>query len=145
MTTVWGIVIAAVGALAWLGQVLSALAPALAARLGLTEREADVDATFYADVRAECAWDSITLWTLPAGGALLLIDHPWWPVLALAGGGTYVYFAGRGIAQRLVMRARGMAVGSPKAVASACVGLAVMGIVGAGAAAHAAYVLLTEL
>ena len=64
-----------------------------------------------------------------------------WPVFALAGGGAYTYFAGRGILQRFVMRRRGISVGKPAGVTTAIAGLAVFGLVGAGLVAHAAYAL----
>ncbi|MHC4777169.1 MAG: hypothetical protein ACYTFG_01190, partial [Planctomycetota bacterium] len=108
MATAIGITVLVLTLPAWLGQVLSAFSPSLAARLGLTEPEKKVDPVFHADVRAECWWDTLTLWTLPLGALLMLLDQPSWVVFSLAGGGMYIYFAGRGILQRVVMRLRGI-------------------------------------
>ena len=114
MNVIWGaLLILFTLVLCWLGQMTAALAPALATRLGLTEPEADVDPTFYADVRGEAVWDAMILWTLPVAGILLLLNNPWWAYFGLVGGGMYLYFAGRGIAQRLVMRRRGIRIGKP--------------------------------
>jgi hypothetical protein len=44
---------------------------------------------------------------------LLLIDVPEWSIFGLVGGGTYLYFAGRGIAQRITLKRRGIAIGAP--------------------------------
>ena len=117
---------------AWLGQVVAAIKPSTAERFGLIEPETDVDPAFYADVRAECAWDSITLWVLPLAGLLLLLGNRSWTLFGLAGGGMYVYFAGRGILQRITMRRRGIGVGKSGAVASAIVALSVWGLTGGG-------------
>jgi hypothetical protein len=51
--------------LAWLGQVIDAVTPATAAQWGLSERESDMDPTFYADSRAETIWDAAMIWPLP--------------------------------------------------------------------------------
>ena len=95
----------------WLGQVTVVIAPRQATRLRLIESEADVDPTFFADVRGEAAWDALSLWTLPVAGILLLLESPLWAYFGLIGGGMYLYFAGRGIAQRLIMQRRGIRVG----------------------------------
>jgi hypothetical protein len=43
--------------LGWLGQVITAIWPTMATKLGLTEKEADVHPAFYADVQGEAFWD----------------------------------------------------------------------------------------
>ena len=80
--------------------------------LGLLNR--NVDPAFFADIRGEAIWDTLTLWTLPAAGVLLLLNHYWWPYFGLIGGGMYVYFAGRGIFVRLTMQRRGIRIGKPE-------------------------------
>jgi hypothetical protein len=92
----------------WLGQTISAFSPKFAVKLGLTERESEVDSTFYADVRGEAIWDSLILWTLPVAGILLILNNEMWAYFGLVGGGSYLYFSGRGIATRLVMQHRGI-------------------------------------
>jgi hypothetical protein len=129
MNVAWGVLLIAVGLLAWVGQSIAALRPTTAVRLGLAEPECDVDPVFAADVRAEAIWDVFILWTLPVAGELLIVDHPWWAYAGLVGGGTYLYFAGRGILQRLIMRRRGIRVGTPANVKSAYVFCGLWGIV----------------
>ena len=101
----WAVIVIGLSALAWGGQTLSWLAPASAVRFGLMEAEADVEPAFWADVRGEVKWDAATLWVAVVAGVLLMIDHRWWAYFGLAGGGMYLYFAGRGILARLELRA----------------------------------------
>jgi hypothetical protein len=113
MNLIWGtILIIFTLLLAWLGQVVSALWPALATKWGLLEPESEVDPTFFVDARAEAVWDAMILWTLPVAGILLIFDHPAWAYFGLVGGGMYLYFAGRGIMVRQAMRRRGIRTGS---------------------------------
>ena len=115
MNIIWGaILIIFTGILCWLGQVINASSPTLAARLGLTEPESDVDPTFFVDGRGEAIWDALILWTLPVAGILLLLNSPWWAYFGLVGGGMYLYFAGRGIVVRLIMQRRGIRIGKPE-------------------------------
>lgn len=112
MTIVWGIIVTALASLAWVGQVTTWLAPPTAERLGLTEPEQAVEPAFHADVRGEAVWDTFSLWTLVAAGVLLLVGSPAWPYFGLGGGAMYVYFAGRGIATRVVLSRRGLRIGT---------------------------------
>lgn len=130
MELLWGLVIIALGMLAWGGQALSWLAPATAARLSLAEAEDSVDPVYWADSRGEATWDAFTLWTLPLAGVLLVIGHEAWTWLALLGGGMYLYFAGRGIVTRLEMQRRGHRIGEP---ADVRLGLAALTVWGAAA------------
>ena len=133
MNTLWGLVLVVFSlGLCWLGQVVSALAPRLAERLGLTEREADVDPVFHADAHAEAIWDAWSLWPLPVAGILLLLDHPAWPYFGLVGGGMYLYFAGRGVVVRLVLRRRQVRIGQPRMLAVYQAYLVFFGALGAG-------------
>ena len=115
MNFIWGtVLIIFTLILCWLGQAIAALWPTTATKLGLTEPEADVDATFYADGRGEAFWDMAILWTLPVAGILLILNSPWWVYFGLVGSGMYLYFAGRGLATRLVMQRRGIRIGKPE-------------------------------
>ena len=127
MELLWGLVIIALGLLAWGGQVLSWLAPATAARLSLAEAEDSVDAVYWADGRGEATWDAFTLWTLPLAGLLLIAGHEAWTWIGLVGGGMYLYFAGRGILTRLEMRRRGLRIGEPEDVRLGLVALSLWG------------------
>lgn len=130
MGIIWGVVITALAALCWGGQTMSLVAPATAERFGLTEPEAEVEPAFYADVRAEAMWDALTLWTLLAAGILLIVDAAAWPYFGIAGGATYVYFAGRGVATRREMQRRGLRAGTAGNVKTAFIILPLWGIAG---------------
>jgi len=124
---IWGLIVVALSLLCWGGQVLSTLAPASATRLTLMESNTDVESTFWADIRGEAAWDSLTLWTMPVAGVLLIVDNPAWAYFGLVGGGMYLYFAGRGIFTRAVMQRDGLRIG---AVANRTVGYAMLAVWG---------------
>ena len=104
MNIIWGAILTIFSLLGWLGQAITALSPKVASKLRLTEPESDVDPTFYADVQGEAIWDTIILWTLPVAGILLILNISLWAYFGLVGGGTYLYFAGRGILTRLAMQ-----------------------------------------
>ena len=114
MNTIWGIILFIISSIGYFGQAISTFWPETAVRLGLTEAEADVDPTFYADVRGEAIWDTAVLWTLPVAGVLLLLNNPVWVYFGLVGGGMYLYFAGRGIVVRRVMQRRGVRFWTPQ-------------------------------
>jgi hypothetical protein len=145
MTTAFALLILLLSLLAWIGQLISAVAPRLAERLTLTEPPADVDPTYYQDVRAECAWDAVSLWPLTLAAVLLLLSNPTWAIFGLLGGGMYIYFAGRGIAQRVTLRRRGIAIGKPSTILQAFVLLALWGAVGIGVVALASHDLLERI
>jgi hypothetical protein len=130
----------ALSLLAWLGQTIVLLFPATAARWGLCESEDQVETAFWADVRGEALWDALTLWTLVVAAVLLIMDLAAWAYFGLIGGGMYVYFAGRGIATRVVMRKHALRIGSASGVKTAFVFLALWlltGVATIGAAATA--------
>jgi hypothetical protein len=115
MNIIWGIILILFTLLlCWLGQVINATSPALAAKLGLSEPESDVDPIFFLDGRAEAIWDALILWTLPVAGILLLLDNPSWAYFGLVGGGMYLYFAGRGLIARRVFHQHEVAIGKPE-------------------------------
>ena len=105
-------------------------APATAQRLGLMEAQDSVEPAFWADVRGEAAWDSLTLWTMLVAGVLLVAGSPGWTYFGLVGGGMYVYFAGRGIFARVAMRRRGLRIGTPQGVMTALAFLSAWGVAG---------------
>ena len=131
MNLIWGMAVVAISLIAWLGQVVSLIAPHTAAGWGLTESESEVDPTFYADVRGEAFWDTLILWTLPAAGILLVLNNPLWAYFGLVGGGMFLYFAGRGILVRLNMRRRGIRIGKPASLVVAYFFLSLWGLVAA--------------
>ena len=127
---VWGVVVLLVSLLGWGGQAVSWLAPATAEKLTLTEPEDTVEPAYWADIRAEAMWDTLTLWTLVVAGVLLVFDRQAWAYFGLVGGGMYVYFAGRGVLARLEMQRRGLRVGAPQNVTAAYALLTMWGIMG---------------
>lgn len=125
MNVFWGIVVVALSLLAWAGQALSLLVPSTAVRWNLMEAEDDVEPTFWADIRAEALWDTLTLWVMVVAGVLLIADGAAWPYFGLVGGGMYLYFGGRGISARVTMTRRGLRVGAPESVRVGMIFLAI--------------------
>ena len=128
MNIVWGIILTAISALGWSGQVITVFWPRTAVKLGLCEPKADVDPVFFADVRGEAIWDTMILWTLPVAGVLLILAQPLWVYFGLVGGGVYLYFSGRGLVVRKVMRGRGIRIGKPDTLVVANIFLLVWGL-----------------
>ena len=117
MHLIWGAILVILALiLCWLGQIVNATSPVLAARLGLAEPESEVDPTFFVDGRGEAIWDALILWTLPVAGILLILRSPLWVYFGLVGGGMYVYFAGRMIVVRRLMQRCGIRIGKPETV-----------------------------
>jgi len=131
MNVLWGILLVVISLTGWLGQALSAFAPLLAAKLGLTEAESDVDPAFYADARGEALWDTLILWTLPVAGVLLALNSAVWAYFGLIGGGMYLYFSGRLILAYRTMQRRGIRIGKPKDVKVKYVFLTLWGLAAA--------------
>jgi hypothetical protein len=129
MNLIWGAILTIFSLFGWLGQAITALSPKVATKLGLTEPEIDVDPAFYVDVRGEAIWDTIILWTLPVAGILLLLNKTLWAYFGLAGGGMYLYFAGRGILTRLAMQRRGIRIGKPGTLKAVYVFLSLWGLI----------------
>jgi hypothetical protein len=111
------IVVGSVCALLWLvyvGQFISSVNFPLAQRLGLQEKADDTDALASRLELGTARWDLLSLWTLPVACILLLMDHSWWPYMALIGGGVYVDTGGREAVKWLGLRSRGVRVGTPQ-------------------------------
>jgi hypothetical protein len=128
MEILWGVIVVALSLLCWGGQTISWFAPETAVRLSLMEAEDTVEPTYFADVRGEALWDTLTLWTMPVAGILLIVDNPAWAYFGLVGGGMYVYFAGRGIVTRRAMQNRGYRVGAAQNVTVGYLFLSVWGL-----------------
>lgn len=129
MEVFWGVVLVVAAALAWGGQTLAWLNPSLATMWGLTEAEHDVDPVFHADGRGEARIDALSLWTMLIAGVLLLIGNEAWAYFGLVGGGTYAYFAGRGISTRLELQRRNHRIGTPSTVRVAYLFLTLWGLI----------------
>jgi len=130
MGMMWGFVVVALSVVCWGGQVISWFSPSTAVRLSLTESDDAVDSAFSADGQGEALWDTLTLWTMPVAGVLLIADNAAWTYFGLVGGAMYVYFAGRGLFTRITLRQRGVRIGSEQNVTLALVFLTVWGVMG---------------
>lgn len=104
------------------GASLVVFAPRAAIKLGLNEREEDLDRSMYLFERlSQSIMDVLLAWMLPAAALMMLLGHKHWPILALVGGGVYLYFPGVFIITRIVLKRNGMQVGRPASVVSAYV------------------------
>ena len=145
MDIIWGIVLIVFGLIAWGGQVLSILTPTLAEKFGLIEPEADVNTAFYADARGETKWDSLTLWTLPFAGILIILNSQLWIYFGLVGGSMYLYFAGRAIFTRLELKRKGVRIGKPELLKMYFIFVTLWGLIGLSTIIKAVRVLLDSL
>ncbi len=122
ITTALAILVILLGLICWLGQTLVVFAPHVAARLGVNEREEDVDRSMYLFERySQGIMDVLLTWMLPASAFMMLLGYEHWPVLALVGGGVYLYFPGVFSITRIVLKNNGMKIGRPASEVSAYV------------------------
>lgn len=129
MNIICGSIIIIFSFIAWVGQVISAYSYNNAQALGLAEKESDVDPVFLADMKGEAIWDSLILWILPVAGILLILDHPSWIYFGLVGGGSHLYFAGRGIIVRMMMQRKGIRIGNSATIKTAYIFLSIWGLI----------------
>ena len=100
------------GLICWLGQTLVVFAPRLAVKLGVSEPEEDVDRSMYLFERySQGIMDLLLTWTLPVSALMMLLGNEYWPVLALVGGGVYLYFPGVFSITRIVLKRDGKKIG----------------------------------
>lgn len=142
MQMIWGILVLILSLIAWIGQLISWLFPAAAVRLTLMEAEEDVEPGYWADIRGEAAWDSLTLWPMVVAAILLIADQPSWAYFGAAGGAVYLYFGGRGILTRAAMLRRNLRIGNQKNVTQGMVFLAIWGVMGLTTVVAAIYSLV---
>lgn len=114
VTTVLAILVIVLGLICWLGQTLVIFAPDVAAKLGVGEPEEDLDRSMYLFERySQGIMDVLLTWTLPASALMMLLGNEHWPILALVGGGVYLYFPGVFSITRIVLKRNGMKIGRP--------------------------------
>ncbi len=122
VTTVLAILVIIFGLICWLGQTLVVFAPAVAVRLGVNEPEEEVDPSMYLFERfSQGIMDILLTWILPASAFMMLRGYEYWPILALVGGGVYLYFPGVFSITRVVLKRNGKKVGRPASEVSAYV------------------------
>jgi len=130
MDAIWGLILIVFGLIAWGGQVISAFSPKYAQRIGLMEPEAEVEPVFYADARGEARWDTLTLWTLPFAGLLIIIQSSLWIYFGMIGGSIYLYFTGRAIFTRLEFKRGGVRIGKPELLKTYYIFMSLWGLIG---------------
>lgn len=122
LTTVLGILVIVLGLICWLGQTLVVFAPRAAIKLGVGEPEEDLDRSMYLFERySQGIMDILLTWMLPAAALLMLLGEKYWPILALVGGGVYIYFPGVFVITRIALKSDGKRVGRPASVLTAYV------------------------
>lgn len=122
VTTTLGILVIVLGLICWLGQTLVVFAPDVAVKLAVGEPEEDIDRAMYLFERfSQGIMDILLTWILPASALMMLLGNDLWPVLALVGGGVYLYFPGVFSITRIVLKRDGRRVGSPASEVTAYV------------------------
>ena len=112
--TIAGILVVVLGLICWLGQSLVVCAPRVAVKLGVGEPEEDVDRSMYLFERfSQGIMDVLLTWMLPASALMMLLGNEHWPILALVGGGVYLYFPGVFSITRIVLKREGRKIGGP--------------------------------
>ncbi len=113
ITTVLAILVIILGLICWLGQTLVVFAPDVAVKLGVGEPEEDIDRAMHLFERfSQGIMDILLTWMLPASALMMLLGHELWPILALIGGGVYLYFPGVFSITRIVLKKDGKQIGS---------------------------------
>ena len=103
-----------VALLLYVGQAISVANFSLAQRLALQESPDHTDPLLSHLELWTARWDLWILWTLPAAGILMLIDHWLWPYAAMIGGGAFVDAGGREAAKVLGLKEKSVRVGSQR-------------------------------
>ena len=88
----------------FLGQLISSFNFSLAQRLGLQEKPETADPLLLRAERYVAYWDLVTIVWLPVAGILMVVNHPWWPLVSLIGASIYIDAAGREAAKNLSFR-----------------------------------------
>ena len=134
MQTAVGIVCTALWIL-YAGQLLSVLNFSLAQRLGLQEQTDATDPVWRHAELWTARVDLMTLWILPMGGILMLLDHPSWPLAAVIGGGIYTDCGLRESGKALALHQQGVRTGTERErrrVVATLFALAVIGVLAIG-------------
>lgn len=100
------------GSFLYIAQVISSINFKLAQRLGIQESPEETDSILQTAERFTAYWDLVTLGWLPLAGLLMIIDHSWWPTVALVGGAIYLDASGREAAKITSLRKEGFRLGT---------------------------------
>lgn len=101
-----------IGGLLYFSQIISSFNFELAQRLGIQESPEETDSILQTAERFTAYWDLLTLGWLPLAGLLMIIDHNWWPIVALVGGAIYLDASGREAAKIISFRKAGFRLGT---------------------------------
>ncbi len=122
VTTALAILVIILGLICWVGQTLVVFAPRIAEKLGVAEPEDEIDRSMYLYERySQGIPDAVLTWMLPASALMMLLEFELWPILALVGGGVYLYFPSVFSITRIVLKRDGLKVGSPASQVTAYV------------------------
>ncbi len=122
VTTVLAVLVVILGLICWIGQTLVVFAPSVAEKLGVNEPEDAIERSMYLYERySQGIPDFLLTWMLPASALMMLLEHDFWPILALVGGGVYLYFPSVFSITRIVLKRDGLRVGSPSSQLTAYV------------------------
>ena len=120
LLSIIGVLAVIFGLICWLGQSLAVLHLPTAVKFGVFEPEKDVDKGMWLIERFSMGiMDILLLWTLPAAGLLMVLQNPYWMIIALISGGIYIYFPGEFILTRIILKKHGLKIGSDSAVKTA--------------------------
>lgn len=114
MQTITGWLLITFGGTLYVAQTISSINFSLAQRLGIQEKPETADALLQRSERYTAYWDMFTLLWMPVAGILMVMDHPYWPIMSLLGGAIYFDAAGREAAKSLSFRHQGIKTGTDK-------------------------------
>ena len=122
VTTALAVLVIILGLICWIGQTLVVFTPHVAEKLGVAEPEDEIDRSMYLFERySQGIPDALLTWMLPASALMMLLEYELWPILALVGGGVYLYFPSVFSITRIVLKRDGLKVGSPASQTTAYV------------------------
>ena len=127
-----GWILLLLGGILYSAQLISSVNFKLAQRLGIQESPGETDSVLQTAERYTAYWDLVTLWCLPLAGLLMIIDHRWWPVVALVGGAIYLDASGREAAKIISLKKEGFRLGSTQQQRVFFASYIVMAVIGAG-------------
>lgn len=125
-----GLVCVVFGGVGLIGQMVSAVDFRLAQRWGLQEKDEETDPLHRRLELNTARWDLLVIWLLPAAGILMLLDHTWWPFVALAAAGVYADAGGREFVKLSGLEREGVRVGGRQEILIGRVFLGVMTLIG---------------
>lgn len=103
-----------IGSIILIGQLITVYDFALAQKLGLQEKSEGTAPLFRGLELNTARWDIAVLWTILPAAVLMLLEHSWWPWVALIAGGIYLDAGGREIVKLFALRSEEVASGTPE-------------------------------